>query len=215
MVMSDQQPTLEPQQERSRRTLESLLSAAVRILHESGLEGATIPRIACAAGVSPATVYRRFKDKQDLLRAAFLHMLQTSQAQNRMHLAKQLARPTLYEAAHRFIALNFAQYQQAGQLLRALKQFMHADGDSAFVRTARRIIEDSLDLVVQAMLAYRKEIVHAKPERALRIATLTASTAIEAIFFVPLSAWNTLRPMTDEELIDELTRSYVAYLKSP
>lgn len=213
--MAQQEKTLKPQQERSRRTLESLLSATVRTLHESGLEGATIPRIASAAGVSPAAIYRRFKDKQDLLRAAFLAMLETSQAQNRLHQAKALTGLGLVEAARRFIELNFAQYRQRGQLLGALYQFMQADKDSEFVQAARSIIEGNLDLVVQNMLAYRKEIMHAHPERALRIAILTASTAIQTIFFMPRTAWSTLQPMTDEELMEELTLGFVAYLKAP
>ena len=213
--MAQQETTLKPQQERSRRTLERLLSATVRTLHESGLEGATIPRIARAAGVSPAAIYRRFKDKQDLLRAALLEMLETSQAQNRLLQAKALTGRGLVEASRRFIELTFAQYRQRGQLLGALNQFMQADNDSEFVQAARRIIEGNLDLVVQNMLAYRKEIVHANPERALRIAILTASTAIQTIFFMPRTAWNTLQPMTDEELIEELALGFVAYLKAP
>ena len=48
--------TREPQQERSRRTLENLLEATIRTLHEGGLDGATIPRIAEAAGVSREAV---------------------------------------------------------------------------------------------------------------------------------------------------------------
>ena len=214
-VMARHKADLEPQQERSRRTLARLLSATINLLNESGLDGATIPRIAGDAGVSPATIYRRFKDKQDLLRAAFLHMLEASNAQNREHLAKELAHPTLAQAAHRFIELTFAQYRQRGRLLGTLKQFMQADENSDFSQAARRIIEDNLNLVVQAMLAYRSAIAHPQPELAVRIAILTASTAIETIYFAPHSAWSILQPISDEALTEELTRSYVAYLTAP
>lgn len=212
--MENQATTLEPQQERSRRTLESLLEATVRTLHQSGLEGATIPRIAEAAGVSPATVYRRFKDKNDLLRAAFQHMLEASHAHNRMHLAKGLSRPTLDETARRFIEVNFGQYRQAGQLLGALKHFMDTDGGSEFRQTVRRIVEGNLAMVFQVLLKHRQEIAHENPERAVRIAVLTATNAIETNFFKPDTGWRTLQPITEEELIDELTRAFVAYLKS-
>src|SRR3546814_9648839 len=63
-------PDRPPQQERSRRTHARLLEATLKTLAEHGLDGATIPRIARVADVSPATVYRRFVDKQALLRAA-------------------------------------------------------------------------------------------------------------------------------------------------
>jgi len=214
MAMTNLETTLEPQQERSRRTLENLLSATIRTLHESGLEGATIPRIAAAAGVSPATVYRRFKDKKDLLRAAFMHMLEASQAHNRMHLAKGLSRPTLEQTARRFIEVNFAQFRNNGQLLGALKQFMEADGESKFRKAARSITEGNLQMIFEVMLTHRKEIAHENPERAIRIAVLTATNAIETNFFKPNTAWRTLQPITDEELQEELTRAFVAYLKS-
>ncbi|MGD8574164.1 MAG: TetR/AcrR family transcriptional regulator [Gammaproteobacteria bacterium] len=210
--MTEHDPNLQPQQERSRRTLARLLSATIQTLNEGGLEGATIPRIADTAGVSPATVYRRFKDKQDLLRAAFLYMLESSNARNHIHLARELALPTLAEAVRRFLELHFAQYRQNGQLMGALRQFIQTDDDTQAIRD---IVADNLDLVVQALLAYRDEISHPKPERALRIAILTATTAVETKFFAPRSAWATLQPLADEELMEELIRSFLAYLKSP
>lgn len=214
MAMQNQEPTLEPQQERSRRTLENLLAATIRTLHESGLDGATIPRIAEAAGVSAATVYRRFKDKKDLLRAAFMHMLEASQAHNRMHLAVGIGRPTLEQTARRFIEVNFAQYRQAGRLLGALKQFADAEGNSEFRQAVTRITEGNLAMVFQVLLAHRREIAHENPERAIRIAVLTATNAIETNFFKPDTAWRTLQPITEAELIEELTRAFVAYLRS-
>lgn len=63
------------------------------------------------------------------------------------------------------------------------------------------------------MPAYRKEIAHPDPERAVRIAILTSSTAIEAIFLAPGSAWDTLQPISDATLVAELARASVAYLK--
>lgn len=213
--MTQQDTDLEPRQERSRRTLARLLSATIQTLNESGLEGATIPRIARRAGVSPATVYRRFKDKQDLLRAGFLYMLEASNAQNHMHLAEELARPTLAAAVRRLLELHVAQFRKHGQLMGALRQFKEADEDPAFVQAVQDIIEDNLDMVIQAMLAHRGEIGHPAPEQAVRIATLTATTAIETIFFSPRSPWATLQPMSDEALIEELARGYVAYLRNP
>src|SRR5579863_7788210 len=63
-------------QARSRDSLNRLLGAAVDVLDEHGLKGATIPRIAARANVSPGTVYRRFRDKDALLREVCLRMLE-------------------------------------------------------------------------------------------------------------------------------------------
>ncbi|HEX4681826.1 MAG TPA: helix-turn-helix domain-containing protein, partial [Gemmatimonadaceae bacterium] len=59
--------TLQPQQERSRESERKLLKAAAEVLGQHGVEGATIPRIARHAGLTPGAVYRRFRDKDELL----------------------------------------------------------------------------------------------------------------------------------------------------
>src|ERR1700733_5106492 len=81
-----------PKQARSRATAERLLAAAIRVVDEVGLEGATVPRIAAAADVAPASVYRRYADKDALLRAAFLHALENSNQNNRQMMTKLLLR---------------------------------------------------------------------------------------------------------------------------
>lgn len=213
--MEDDEIDLEPQQERSRRTLARLIQATAVTLMEHGLDGATIPRIAEVADVSPATVYRRFKDKKDLLRVAILHVLESSNVGNRALLAKKLTRPTLTEAARQLVELNFAQFRSNGQFMAALKQFLESDEDPQFVKNAKRAISVNLDLVIKVMLTYREEISHPDPERALRLALLTTTQAIESFCLSSRSQWSTLQPIEDEELIEELTRTFVAYLKSP
>lgn len=202
-----------PQQERSRRTLSRLLAATIWTLDEHGLEGTTIPRIARVADVSPATVYRRFKDKQALLRAAFLHMLERSNEANREHLGDMLAHGSLERAARKLIDLMFMQFRKHPGLMQALEQFLENDDDPSFVSAAQGIVADNLGQVIKAMLAHRSEMTHPDPESAVRIATLTANTAIGTIAFKPRSQWGTLQPMTDEALADEFARAYVAYLK--
>jgi AcrR family transcriptional regulator len=68
--------SLVPQQSRSRESLHRLLMAATEVLQDKGLEGATIPRIAARAGLSPGAVYRRFPDKDALLRKVVLATLE-------------------------------------------------------------------------------------------------------------------------------------------
>src|ERR1700689_5385215 len=70
------QTTLPAHQARSRESLARLLKAAAEVLNKDGLERATIPRIAAKAGLSPATIYRRFPDKDALLREVCLRMLE-------------------------------------------------------------------------------------------------------------------------------------------
>ena len=74
--MSKTKASLEPQQERSRESLRKLLKAATEVLGQHGVDGTTIPRIAEHAGLTPGAVYRRFRDKDALLEAAILGILE-------------------------------------------------------------------------------------------------------------------------------------------
>ena len=50
----------------------AILEAALRILGEGGAEALTIDAVASLAGVSRATVYRRYENRVDLMEAAFV-----------------------------------------------------------------------------------------------------------------------------------------------
>jgi len=59
----------EPQQRRSRQTVEAVLDAVVRILKRQGIEAVTTNRIAEVAGVSIGSVYQYFPDKRAIFTA--------------------------------------------------------------------------------------------------------------------------------------------------
>src|SRR5438105_558170 len=79
-----------PQQARSRATLARLLDAAEAVLAREGLEAATVPAIAERAGASVGAVYRRFPDKDALLRAVCERFLERIDAVNAMALEPEL-----------------------------------------------------------------------------------------------------------------------------
>ena len=203
-----------PQQRRSREMFERLLIATVRVLDQHGLDGAVIPRIAASAGVAPASVYRRFADKDALLRAAFLHVLDTSRETDRRTLSKALLRDTLEETAQRLMSVMFAQYRSHPHLLRALVRFLDADTDREFVREARWIVADNLNEIAEVLLAHQESINHTSPRRALQVAVLSAVSSIEAIVLEPESLWNAVLDASDEELAKELARGFVGYLRN-
>ncbi|MBU6249217.1 MAG: TetR/AcrR family transcriptional regulator [Xanthomonadaceae bacterium] len=202
-----------PQQARSRRTHVRLLMATLKMLSEHGLDGTTIPRIAREAGVSPATVYRRFQDKQALLRAACLHFLDMGNQANHLHLQRKLGKGTLESSAREMVGLMFTQNRMQPKLMQAMEKFLGDDDDDAFVQEALAIRDDNLDQVIQAMLAHRDEITHSDPEQAVRIATLQAATSIGILCFEPRSPWRTVHSLQDDVVADELARAYVAYLR--
>jgi len=217
-VISDSQnppspPPLAPQQERSRKTLDLLLQATIRTLDAEGLEACTLPRVAAAAGVSTATVYRRFEDKDALLRAAFLHVLQQSNRSNQAALEKLLLRPKLEDTAERLIAALLQQYRAHPRLLRALSQFLQTHAGTEFSRQALSLIATNLQLTAAVLLHHRDRIRHPDPQRAVTFAVLNAASTIEAIVFEAESLWHTALPLSDKQLSAELTRSLIAYLR--
>jgi len=60
---------IEARQDRSRRTMRRILDAAVRLFVAQGYEATTVARIAHEADIAPGSIYRRFSDKDALLKA--------------------------------------------------------------------------------------------------------------------------------------------------
>src|SRR5579863_5652122 len=82
--------TLAPQQARSRESMRKLLKAAAEVLGQHGLEGTTIPRIAQHAGLTPGAVYRRFPDKEALLEAVVIGILERQEQRLRSTLTADM-----------------------------------------------------------------------------------------------------------------------------
>ena len=202
-----------PQQARSRATLNRLLVATIQALDAGGLDAAVVPAIAQRAGVAPASIYRRFRDKDALLRAAFLHVLELSHQSNREQLPRLLLRSTLEATAQRLVALVLAQYRQHPRLLRALTRFVESEGDSPFAREVRERMAQNVELIVQMLLPFRGRIAHRAPQRALRFAVLHAFSAAESYALEQGSLWHTAARISAKEFAAQLTRAFVAYLR--
>jgi AcrR family transcriptional regulator len=211
--MSAAKKAFTPQQERSRATADRLISATIQILDEHGLEGAVIPKIADKAGVAHGSVYRRFSDKDALIRAACLYVLQRSNEGNRTLLKAALLRPSLEETCGWFLGLLLLQYRSHPKLLQALAQFVAEDDDKAFTSEAHRLLSANIDEIASVFLTFQSEIDHAEPRRALRFAILNAITSIRAIVFEPKSLWYGLIPGPEDALVTELMRAFISYLR--
>jgi AcrR family transcriptional regulator len=204
-----------PQQERSRATAKRLLAATIRVISESGLDGATVPKIAALAKVAAASVYRRYHDKDALLRAAFLHALEQSNADNRLYLKGALLKPTLQSTAVQLMRLLFEQYRQQPLLIRSLTRYLDATGDRDFIRRVASIMVANVNEIVAVLLHHRAEIAHANPERALRVAVLNATCSIEAFSLDTNALWHSFPDLSSDVLAAELAAGFVAYLSHP
>jgi AcrR family transcriptional regulator len=70
-----------PRQERSKATVEYILSAAAELLGHDGLQRVTTNRIAQRAGVAVASLYQYFPNKEAIVGALFEHELSLERAE--------------------------------------------------------------------------------------------------------------------------------------
>jgi AcrR family transcriptional regulator len=201
-----------PQQDRSRATAQRLLSATIRVISESGLDAATVPKIAALAEVAPASVYRRYHDKDALIRAAFLHVLEQSNANNGLHLKSALLKQTLEATSVKLMKVLFEQYRQNPLLIRSLTRYLDSTDDRDFIRRVRSLMVANVEEVVAVLLHHRDEIVQTDPERALRFALLNAICSIEAYALDTNSLWHGFGGFSPDLLAAELAAGFVAYL---
>lgn len=201
-------PALQP---RSKETEHRILQKALQILGESGAEGLTTINVSEAAGVSVGTIYRRFGNKEQLLRSTQAEFLRTFQE----HLDKRLSSLTAAEAVDpastishttKAVCENFRDYAAPlKQLLLIGMQNpqIYSDGHRASVEGGRKF--------AALILKHRSVIAHDDPENAVDFAyRLTYAMCSHRITQGPLL--ESERSQTWTDLIKELSHANQAYL---
>jgi AcrR family transcriptional regulator len=195
--------------------MERLLAATLAVIEENGLADVTIPAIAAAAGLSTGSVYRRFNDKDALIRGAFLRLLEDSEAANQASLTPDRFQGLSFDQALKALCHGLvAQYRERAALLKALDQFIEVQTDEAFEKRAVDMIAANMLRVVEAMLPFRKQIAAADAERAITFALLSAATLIEVHKLHVPRVWQRMLPLDDVCLAEEAARTMAAYLAS-
>jgi AcrR family transcriptional regulator len=203
-----------PKQARSRKSLRRLLDAAESVFDKYGLARATLPRIAREAGLSPASVYRRFRDKDALIRAVFLRASEI----NAQELAKEIDLEQLRKIGIRgftsdWIGGMLNAYGARTGLIRATMMYGQQHPRAAFVRRQKELELQNFRKMVDIFLLWRDEIRHPDPKSAVIYgAILVASTARELILFGQAQTFGNLVPLTNEHLLAELSRAFLHYL---
>jgi AcrR family transcriptional regulator len=207
--------TLAPQQARSRESLRKLLKAAAEVLGQHGLEGATIPRIARHAGLTPGAIYRRFPDKDALLETVIIRILERQDERLRVMLTPDMARQIpLAVLAEQLINNMLVSYRANAGLLRALRQFAQGSDHTSFYRKVNKLEMRTFQYLVALFLLHRKEVKHPDPQMAVSFALMMLmSTLIELILVDhDMKNWQAVIPKDDLPLKRELLRSFLSYL---
>jgi len=201
----------QPQQARSRETMNQILDAAAQILETKTFEELTIAEVVQQAGTSVGAFYGRFKDKESLLQAlderffrefedAIAALLTPSN-----WAGKSIA--YIIEGAARLLLQT---YSKDKGVLRSLNLKARLYGDSRFKKREQRAWNELFPRLQDTLLLHQDEITHPNPSLATRL-------GFQQMFFSmrEILLWEPLRedvPYDNEELIAELTRAYLAYL---
>jgi len=167
-------------QERGRNSLERLLGAAERGLESGGLDGATVPAIARRAGMSVGNVYKRFPDKDALLRAVYERFFAEALASNEFALdpAKWEGIPTT-EVVSTLVTGMIEGYRSRRALIRGLVLYAQTHPDARFRARAEDLRLRSLGLFERLLRDRREDIGHPQPERAIRFVVMLIARALE------------------------------------
>jgi len=115
--------------EQADKTRLALLEACEALLLEGPVEEVTLPKIAKRAGVTAPTAYRHFPT-QDALMAGFMEHLR-----HRIGMGHEAITAVPPESVHAIPLVNYASYEKAAPLLRAIMQSPAYDR----VRLGRRV----------------------------------------------------------------------------
>jgi len=206
---------LPAKQARSRQTLKHLLTATAQILDEKGLEGATIPRIAARAGLTPGAVYRRFQDKDALMRTLSLEVLRSGLEHSEKVLTPDAsAGKSLADLARHIVCTTLESHRKHAGLLRALHDFGKSHPNAAFRQSVDELEIRNFRCIARFVLLRREEIRHPHPESAVNFALMLVGFTMREILLLDAISrrWNPLLPKDDDTLVRELVRTFLAFL---
>lgn len=197
-------------QARSRLTVHRLLSAAEALLEHGGLEAATVPAIAETAGVSVGVVYRRFPDKDALLRAVYERFFSIYGEQNRARLQSVAMLDLPLPAVARAIIVGMTEgHRQRRGLLRTLMRYARTHRDAEFRAAAQQMNRETFRAIVYLLIRHREQIAHPDPAKAIEIGLLAVAATLQNILLEE-HAWHSIEE--PENLEEEMVRLFFGYL---
>jgi AcrR family transcriptional regulator len=201
-------------QQRSQATTEHLLEAAEELLAEGGADAATLRAIADRAGVSLGIVYRRFPDKDAILRAVYARFFERLGSTNARSLASdRFQRASLAEVSRVLVTGVAEGYRRHAPLLRALLLYARSHPSPDFRQRAAEHNARTVVALQRIFDAHRGEITHPHPEIAVPFAISAAASLLQVRLLFNDTAPGPALPFA--ELIDEATRLVLGYLGLP
>jgi AcrR family transcriptional regulator len=154
-------------QERSLRSLERLVSAAETVLARDGWQSFTMASVAEEAGVSIGGIYRRFENKEQLLRAIKDHVLARADAEHQ-RIADTASTRNLAGAISHYVVNRIASLRGYSDIMRQV--FEGQQSDPVMEERGRKSINVGMRVFRSVLSPHRGEIRHKDPELAIETA---------------------------------------------
>ncbi len=178
------------------RSSEVLLAAAVAFIAEAGLDALTLRQVAERAGVSRATAYREFGDKDGLVAAVAQHEIAAMLA-GTLSAVDMRAEPTAIVRSTVLFALSYLRSHPAFTYVRHHEPHWLLDAVLVVGETPMNLVQ-----TVAAMVA---PVMTASPGEGLALAPVqTAELVVRTVLSHTLIERSTL---SDEEVADAVTRA--------
>lgn len=213
--MTMTEPLRPPVQDRSRRTLDALVTATERLLETKAFAEISIQEIVAGAACTSGSFYRRFASKEDLLPFLF----EKYDQQHSEHLAALAesgawAAMSLEELIDGFIAETITAYAGRPNLMRELMFFVRRSPErvpQAAADRRDRLQAVALDLFLRAAARDGQAV---SPSAALFAMTVIGNSVREMVLFGGATLARSTR-MEDDPLREALAAMVAAYLRSP
>ncbi|MFO0947677.1 MAG: TetR/AcrR family transcriptional regulator [Planctomycetota bacterium] len=199
-----------PMQARSQERLERILDAAEEVIAEKGFEKATIAEIMARAESSVGIFYKRFREKEDLLRCIHDRFSIQSMATADAGLdPERWANVPVKEIVHTAIPFLVQVYRERRGLIRAF--LLRAAIDPKFAERANFEQAYTAEKVADLLLVRRDEILHPDPPRAIAVGMQLVRNNLNALVLFDLEERAGFS-IDDEPLGQELARAFLGYL---
>lgn len=200
-------------QDRSRQTEQALLDAALCLFQERGVHAVTVGEIAQRAGVAPATINRRFGDRDGLHREAFRTFIERALAMLEAVDVSGTAKgkPRSLVALMAQIAAVVQGFSKGNQAL-LQSAYARAMVDEGYAAGLRELRSRTLALLRRQLLGHTAEIGHPDPALAVDFVLHQALAMLSARNDASMLEVGAL---DDRVFHRELMRSLLGYLQVP
>ena len=207
--MSQSQFFRPPQQSRSQETLDRILDAAEQVLAEKAFGEATLAEIMERAGVTVGAFYRRYPDKNALLRHLDERFFDEMGARgDELFAPEKWGGATARKIIEEFALQAVETYSLRRGLLRSL--FLRARTDTVLQQSALQVNKQFIEKLRALLMPRRAEMSHPDPERAIELGFMMMVGSLRELVVFG-ETWPA-PPAHTPLLAAEIARMYCGYL---